>query len=399
MKIFSNSRLSCYENCPRQFKFKYIDEIDPPEPFESIEQFLGLRVHDALEAFYQQLMQGQMLKQEELLSLFEDQWDQQFHGAIKLIKKGISAQDFKLNGRRALAHYYKRYQPFQGAATLGNEIQINFPLGRYQITGFIDRLDQREDGTYEIHDYKTSSRLPSKKYLLDERQLAFYHLGIQEQFDAKCNADLVWHYLLFDKEIRVNKNHLELNQIKEATLQLIHTIEQDNTFLPKESPLCNWCEYAPICPTKLHGAKVRALPMKEYHQDEGVYLVYRYHQLTQRMERLKKKHQETQKVLNELEEEILNFANKHQYQCLQGDDAKIAINKRKCITFPGINHHNEELKTWLVEKGAWNELSTLDVQKIRQYLLSNNGDPEIKRKLLEYAETYEMKDIELKKSE
>ena len=46
--MYSHSRLSVYETCPRQFRFQYVDKVAVPE-VESVEMFLGSRVHAALQ--------------------------------------------------------------------------------------------------------------------------------------------------------------------------------------------------------------------------------------------------------------------------------------------------------------------------------------------------------------
>ena len=47
MNIYSHSKLKCYEQCPQKFKLQYIDKIRI-EFKESIELFLGKRVHETL---------------------------------------------------------------------------------------------------------------------------------------------------------------------------------------------------------------------------------------------------------------------------------------------------------------------------------------------------------------
>jgi len=48
MPTYSNSRLSAYESCPQQYRFRYVDPVSIP-PRESVEAYLGKRVHEALE--------------------------------------------------------------------------------------------------------------------------------------------------------------------------------------------------------------------------------------------------------------------------------------------------------------------------------------------------------------
>jgi len=48
MMIYSHSRLAAFEQCPLRFKFQYIDKLKP-DIKQSIEGFLGNKVHDTLE--------------------------------------------------------------------------------------------------------------------------------------------------------------------------------------------------------------------------------------------------------------------------------------------------------------------------------------------------------------
>jgi putative RecB family exonuclease len=51
MTVYSHSRLSCFEPCPQKFKLQYIYKVET-EVEESIEAFLDVRVHEALEKLY-----------------------------------------------------------------------------------------------------------------------------------------------------------------------------------------------------------------------------------------------------------------------------------------------------------------------------------------------------------
>ncbi|MGD1010201.1 MAG: PD-(D/E)XK nuclease family protein [Candidatus Aminicenantales bacterium] len=47
MPEYSISQIDNFEECPRQYKFRYVDRIMRYE--EGIEAFLGQRIHDAME--------------------------------------------------------------------------------------------------------------------------------------------------------------------------------------------------------------------------------------------------------------------------------------------------------------------------------------------------------------
>ena len=74
MTLYSHSRLTTFENCPYKYKLKYIDRVET-EDFETVEAFLGSRVHDALEKLYRDLLNGKELSLGDLLEYYEKVWD------------------------------------------------------------------------------------------------------------------------------------------------------------------------------------------------------------------------------------------------------------------------------------------------------------------------------------
>ena len=112
----------------------------------------------------------------------------------------------------------------------------------------IDRLTKQKDGTYEIHDYKTSSSLPPPARLERDRQLALYQIGIEQSFPDAESIELVWHYLVFNKTLRSRRTPQQLDELRSRTIQLIDQIEANTSFQPKPGPLCRWCEYRDLCP-------------------------------------------------------------------------------------------------------------------------------------------------------
>lgn len=73
MMIYSHSRLSCYEQCPKKYKLQYVDRIKT-EVKENIELFLGKMVHKTLKKLYQDLMYQKENTLGELLSFLRDDW-------------------------------------------------------------------------------------------------------------------------------------------------------------------------------------------------------------------------------------------------------------------------------------------------------------------------------------
>jgi putative RecB family exonuclease len=169
-------------------------------------------------------------------------------------------------GRRFIEDYYRRHAPFEEGKVLGLERYIRFPLddqGRYKCKGIIDRLMIAPDGAYEVHDYKTGSKLPEQKELDEDRQLALYQVGVQTLWpDAKA-VRLVWHLVAFDVEMRSVRSQEDLGKLKAELGELIERIEAEREYAPHESALCDWCAYQDLCPAKKHLVKVAELPKED----------------------------------------------------------------------------------------------------------------------------------------
>jgi putative RecB family exonuclease len=103
-------------------------------------------------------------------------------------------------------------------------------------------------GRYEIHDYKTSGRLPSQADIDADRQLALYQLAVEATWPDALEIELVWHYLVFGKELRSRRTPKALEGLKRSTITVIDRIEADTEFTPIKSSLCRWCAYQDICP-------------------------------------------------------------------------------------------------------------------------------------------------------
>lgn len=247
--VYSASRLSTYESCPLQFRFRYIDRI--PRTEESIEAYLGSRVHEALSTLYRTLQLGGEPRLADLLNDYRRLWEQHWHNQVKIVKQDRSIEHYKEFGERCLTNYYQAHTPFNHGQVLGLEYQVAVfldPYGCYKIQGYIDRLVRVGSGRYEIHDYKTSGRLPSQGDLDVDRQLALYQLAVEDLWPDAKEIELVWHYLAFGKELRSRRTPTGLERLKSSTIAAINRIEADAEFKPIKSSLCHWCTYKNICP-------------------------------------------------------------------------------------------------------------------------------------------------------
>jgi putative RecB family exonuclease len=247
--LYSHSRLSAYEKCPQQYQFRYIDKIK--RDTQSIEGFMGNRVHEALESLYRDRLRSKIPSREDLVALYHASWKAEYSEKIVIVKTEFTADHYRKIGEDCITKYYDRYHPFDDGETLGLEEKIELSLderGQYQIRGYIDRLVRREPGVYEIQDFKTSGGwLPTDTELRKDRQLALYQMAVEKRYPDARDIRLVWHYLAADRRLTSSRTADELAQHRRQTIGLIEKIEATREFPARAGILCRWCEYQDIC--------------------------------------------------------------------------------------------------------------------------------------------------------
>ena len=286
MAVYSHSRLSTYENCPQKYKFKYVEKFNVGNR-ASVESFRGKMVHEALQRLYELVMEGKVWLEDELLKFYDKIWDKQNPGELFIKDEDLTEQDFRDKGRRMLSDYYRKYYPFDQEKTVALERNVVVdldPEGKYRARGIIDRLAITGDGIMQIHDYKTARQMVKQQDLNEDRQLALYQLAVQQMWPDRDRFELVWHYLAVPEKRTSTRDDIQIEDLVANTIQLIREIEQaieDDNFPTKESRLCNWCEYMPFCPAKIHPMAVDDMSVQELSSDEIVQAVDRYVELKQ----------------------------------------------------------------------------------------------------------------------
>tara|TARA_Y100000031_G_scaffold127432_1_gene145091 strand:+ start:6132 stop:7307 length:1176 start_codon:yes stop_codon:yes gene_type:complete len=365
MKTYSNSKLSCFEQCPLKFKFNYIDKIET-EIEDTVEAFLGSRVHETLEKLYKDLKFQKLNSLKELLAFFNEEWKKNWNDGIVIVRGEYDQENYRKMGEKFITDYYNRYKPFNHTTTIGLETQNFVDIGGYKIHVRIDRLAMAEDGVYEIHDYKTSNSLPTQDKLDGDRQLAVYAYGVKTMYPDAKKVKLVWHFLAFDKVMSSERTDKQLEQLKTEVLEVIKDIEQCKEYPANESSLCQWCEFRPMCPNFKHLYEIEDKPAKEYLEDDGVKLVNEYSTLYADIK-------EKEEKLEQIREALIEFANQKGVDVVFGSDVKASVKSYPKLSFPKKGEPRQKKFFETVKKiGLWDQLATVDVYSLAKMI--NNGE-------------------------
>ncbi len=371
---YSYSKIENFMQCQLQYKYRYIDRMKTE--VETIEAFMGNRVHEALKDLYDFVKNRVVKPQEWLLSRYEDHWKKKFHSSVKVVKAELTVEDYYQKGRQCLIDYYDEYKPFDRTKIVKTEELLYFNLRRgeeeFLFSGILDRLDWDDKaGRFEIHDYKTSGSLMSQHEADADLQLALYQIALTEKWPEADNAKLVWHYLLFNKQVESSRTREQLIQVQEKLIDRIKQVEACQEFSPNKSALCDWCGYQDICPLWKHPQKVEKLDANEYLKDPGVKLVSRYVALEEEKKALKKKIFDIELDQKKIEDAAIQLAEKDDLRVIDGPDSQLWITIKEELSAPTRREDEEKwesLRGYLIEKNRYVDVSTVNNNMLNRML-------------------------------
>ncbi|MFP4005956.1 MAG: RecB family exonuclease [Candidatus Hadarchaeia archaeon] len=354
MPVYSNSRLKKFEHCPRAYKFKYLEEVEV-EKVRNIYGFLGSTVHETLEFFYENLIDGRRDSLSTLLDHFNEIWNENWKENIQIQRKDRGPEHFREVGEKCVKNYYEKHCPFDRENTVETELrvypEVEVDGSNYTFLGFIDRLAISKDGRYVIHDYKTSKNLPTKESLRNNRQLAIYQIGVQQEYPDADEVELVWHYLRFGKDFRLSFSPNEIEAIRDDIGVLLRKIEEakkTDKFPTKrdKGARCDWCDYWHLCPEWRHYYENESLSLDDFLEEDGRIMV-------DRLTDIESEIKDTVRNLNnlidkrrDLEGDLLAYADRRKLGSIYGSKKRASIEKKE-----------ENLENFLKKSKALNDSS------------------------------------------
>ena len=368
---FSPSKLDTYRDCPRRYRYRYVDHLR--REVASIEAYLGTCVHRALQKLYEGIGHGRKSSLAETLGTFEAEWDAGWSSDILIKNAAYTPENYRAVGRECVRCYYEAQQPFDRDKTVAVEKRLGYPLvcggEQFRIEGFVDRLALAPDGTFEVHDYKTSGSLPSQEDLDQDWQLGIYDIAVRHNWPDARAVRLVWHFVRFGKDMASVRGSEQRQRLQEDVAALILSIKHDHEFVPRRSALCGWCEYREICPLWAHAERVKSLGPRQRHRDDGVKLVDEYVALEAKKRELREKLRELETDQLSIEEALVAFADRQGWQGVAGSEGEVVITEKEEYRFPTRAHAPEAyegIERELKATALWKDVSRLDTHRLME---------------------------------
>lgn len=232
MKL-SKSKINSYLKCPREFKYRYIDEIEV-EPNEYME--LGTNVHLIAETYAKIYGNNPQENPRYYLDLIARQE-----------KIDIDEIDIHLD---SLASFFNRafiendYKLFSQEEYLTDE--------KHNFSGITDIILETPNGDLIVIDYKTGSSSSFSKCRLE---LGYYKMLVESNYDKNVVSAGI--FFTKDNKLRLihfkdndNKRIYMCNQELDEGLDTLYEVRKninESKFPKEEQFLCRYCTYSSIC--------------------------------------------------------------------------------------------------------------------------------------------------------
>lgn len=261
----SPSGASTFEQCPRRWRFRYVERL--PEP-PGVEALVGTFAHRVLELLMQR--EPSRRSQDEAKRIARTTWPE--------LAGGEDYRDLDLSDDDAKAFRWRAWHAIEGLWHLedpaaveveATEEQMSVTLGHVPFRGVVDRLEREDDGLV-VSDYK-SGRAPSARYAPARlQQVLLYAAAVAEETgEQPVRAQLL--YLgqrIVATPVTPDEIGDAIGQLESTWSSIADACDADD-FEARPGPLCGYCAYAEHCPE----GQAENLRRAQQRADEDEYLM------------------------------------------------------------------------------------------------------------------------------
>ena len=240
----SHQQIADYETCPAKYRFAHVLRV-PLLPHHGV--LYGLAVHNAIRAYYRQVLNGWPVRVEDVWAAFEASWQSEGFISREHEESRLAA------GREALARFFEREQR-AGTRPHAVEREFRFTVGANLVRGRFDRVDLRAEGPV-IVDFKSSDvREPeaADRRARDSLQLALYALAYREAYGASPVAGEL-HFVESGLVGRIAVGAETFERATEAIHRAAAGVRARRFEARPSYAACRQCAFQSVCPSRYGG--------------------------------------------------------------------------------------------------------------------------------------------------
>lgn len=248
------TRLTTWLDCPRRYRFTYLDRPQPPKGPPWAHNSLGSAVHLALAGWHRLDPSGRT--PEAAGRLLERVW------LTEGFRDDEQSAHWRGRARAMVTAYVGTLDPAE--EPLGVERTVGARTAALAVSGRVDRLDRREvDGQEQlvVVDYKTGRRLLTAFDARSSLALALYAIAVTRMFRRPCLRVELHHVpsgevVAHDHTPESLQRHLDRaeavgREAAAADAAYRAGLDQeaaDRAFPAQVSAACRWCDFLRVCP-------------------------------------------------------------------------------------------------------------------------------------------------------
>ncbi|MFH1183520.1 MAG: PD-(D/E)XK nuclease family protein [Chloroflexota bacterium] len=233
----SFSRLDKAAQCLLAYWARY-HEHTGSEPADALE--LGGCVHKVLEAVVRRHVDGELAERVDVdlaLTMFRERWAEQhiidpaaYRDGEAMIRVWAASEGI-LDGRNVLAV----------------EREIDLRAGPYQVTGYLDRVDQIDDDTIEVVDYKTNRALYARHEVDESLQLSIYDLAARQIWPWAKTVRLSYRMLRHGCAQSTNRTDADRASTLGYLGAMGNRLSNCSEWPARLNEHCSWCDFRAQC--------------------------------------------------------------------------------------------------------------------------------------------------------
>ena len=241
------SRLTTWSDCPRRYRFVYVDRPTPPKGPPWAHNSVGAAVHGALAGWW--ALPVERRTPAAAAALVRAKW-------IPLgFRDDTQSEQWRERAAAMVAGYVERLDPTD--EPVGVERTVGMRTGTLAVSGRIDRLDRRGDDLVVV-DYKTGRHVLSTDDARGSLALAVYALAAERTLRRRCRV-VELHHLPTGDVVRWEHTDASLARHLDRAADIAadavdgqarHAAgaDADEAFPARPGPMCSWCDFSAHCP-------------------------------------------------------------------------------------------------------------------------------------------------------
>lgn len=245
------SRLACYLDCPRRYRFTYLDRPAPPKGPPWAHNSFGAAVHSALAGWWKAPRERRTVAH--AAELLDGAW------LVDGYRDDSQRQRARERAHEMVARYVAKLDPDD--EPLGVERTVALKTERAALFGRVDRIDDRPGEGVVVVDYKTGRQVLTVDDARSSLALAIYAVGAARTLRRPCRrvelhhlpsgSVLAWEHTdegLSRHVARANSVAADIADLDERFRAGVAPEEADRMYPPSVGSLCAWCDFNRCCP-------------------------------------------------------------------------------------------------------------------------------------------------------